>query len=265
AEAFHHVDEVWAPTRFCQQAFQSISPVEVRRMPPCVVPTEAEPAGREELGIDPRAFLFFFAFDVLSVPERKNPAGLLRAFSRVARERGRPVHLLLKLNHAETQPAYVEELQRLATGLPVTLMTGTLPREGLNGLTAACDAYVSLHRSEGLGLPLIEAMYLGRPVIATGYGGVTDFLDDETGFVVRHSPTALDKPQGPYPVGAIWAEPDVEHAASLMRSLAENPESANPRIEAARQRIRELYAPEAAARRLRCELARVRGTRPACG
>ena len=61
----------------------------------------------------------------------------------------------------------------------------------LNGLTAACDAYVSLHRSEGLGLPLIEAMYLGKPVIATGYGGVTDFLDDETGFVVRHRLAAL--------------------------------------------------------------------------
>lgn len=264
SDAFLHVDEVWAPTRFCQQAFQGIAPVEVRWMPPCVVPTEAEPADRGEWGIDPRTFLFFFAFDLLSVPERKNPAGLLRAFAKVARERGRPVHLLLKLNHAETQPDYVEELQRLVTGLPVSLLTGTLSREGLDGLTAACDAYVSLHRSEGLGLPLIEAMYLGKPVVATGYGGVTDFLDDETGFVVNHTLTALTKPQGPYPAGAVWAEPDVEHAASLLRSLAENPESAKPRIEAARRRIRELYAPEAAGRRLGCELARIHGARAAC-
>ncbi|HSG40934.1 MAG TPA: glycosyltransferase, partial [Thermoanaerobaculia bacterium] len=106
---------------------------------------------------------------------------------------------------------------------------------------------------------------LGKPVVATGYGGVTDFLDDETGFVVRHRLAALANPQGPYPVGAIWAEPDVEHAAELMRSLAEDPESARPRVEAARRRVRELYSPEAAGRRLRCELARVRTARPASG
>lgn len=261
AEAFRHVDEVWAPTAFCQESFRCIAPVEVRRVPPCVMPTEAEPASRSELGIDPRAFLFFFAFDVLSVPERKNPAGLLAAFSRVAKESRRPVHLLLKLNHHESQPSYVEELQRLAAGLPATLLTGTLPREGLNGLTAACDAYVSLHRSEGLGLPLIEAMYLGKPVVATGYGGVTDFLNDETGFVVRHRLVSLKQPEGPYPAGAVWAEPDVEHAASLMLSLAADPDSAGPKVEAARRRVHELYAPEAAGRRLRCELARLRQAR----
>ena len=100
-------------------------------------------------------------------------------------------------------------------------------------------------------------MYLGKPVIATGYGGVTDFLDDETGWVVRHRAAALERPQGPYPAGAVWAEPDVEHAAALMRALAEDPESAAPRVEAARRRVLELYAPEAAGRRLRAELARL--------
>ena len=128
-------------------------------------------------------------------------------------------------------------------------------------MLAACDAYVSLHRSEGLGLPLIEAMYLGKPVIATGYGGVTDFLDDTTGFVVRHRPAALATSQGPYPAGAVWAEPDVEHAAALMRALANAPESAAARVEAARRRVRELYAPEAAGERLRRELDRIANER----
>ena len=177
------------------------------------------------------------------MPERKNPGGLLAAFARAAREGGRPVRLLIKVNHAEADPGYVDQLRRRAEGLPVTLVTGTLTREAVNGLTAACDAYVSLHRSEGLGLPLIEAMYLGKPVIATGYGGVTDFLDDETGLVVRHRLIALDSPQGPYPAGAVWAEPDVEHAAELMRALADAPDSAAPRIAAARRRVPELYSP----------------------
>lgn len=258
AAAFQHLDEVWAPSHFCQQAFQSLATVEVRRVPPCVIPTHAAPASREALGIDPASFLFFFAFDALSVPERKNPAGLLTAFARVARESRRPVHLLLKVNHAEAEPKFIADLQSRCTGLPVTLMTGTLSRGQLDGLTAACDAYVSLHRSEGLGLPLIEAMYLGKPVIATGYGGVTDFLDEETGFVVRHGMTALARPLGPYPAGAAWAEPDAEHAASLMLALAAAPESAAPRIAAARNRVTELYSPEAAGRRLRRELERIR-------
>lgn len=261
APAFQCVDEVWAPTRFCLEAYRSISPVEVRWMPPCVRPTEAAPADRAALGVKPEEFLFLFCFDVLSVPERKNPHGLIAAFAEAARGAGRPVRLLLKVNHAEAQPEYVADLRRRARGLPVTLLVGTLRREELNGLTAACDAYVSLHRSEGLGLPLIEAMYLGKPVIATGYGGVTDFLDDGTGFVVRHRLTAIERPEGPYPAGAVWAEPDVEHAAALMRALANAPESAAARTAAARKRVRELYSPEAAGERLRRELARIRRRR----
>jgi glycosyltransferase involved in cell wall biosynthesis len=259
AGAFDHTDEVWAPSRFCQRAFESLAPVEVRLVPPCVVPATAVPASREALGIEAGSFLFFFAFDVLSVPQRKNPAGLLAAFAQVARESWRPVHLLMKVNHTEANPAFTAELQRRCAGLPVTLLTGTLSRGQLDGLTAACDAYVSLHRSEGLGLPLIEAMYLGKPVIATGYGGVTDFLDEETGFVVRHGMTALERPQGPYPAGAVWAEPDLAHAAALMLALAAAPEAAAPQVAAARQRVLDLYGPEAAARRFRCELERIRG------
>jgi glycosyltransferase involved in cell wall biosynthesis len=259
--AFQCVDEVWAPTRFCQESYEVVSPVEVRWMPPCVIPTEAEPADRAELGVKTGEFLFFYAFDALSVPERKNPAGLIAAFARMVKMGGRPARLLLKVNHAEAEPDLIEELQRRAQGLPVTVMTGTLSRKSLNGLLAACDAYVSLHRSEGLGLPLIEAMYLGKPVIGTGYGGVTDFLDDETGLVVRHRLVALEKSQGPYPAGAVWAEPDVEHAAALMRALANAPESAAARIEAARQRVWSLYSPEVAGERLRRELERIRQAR----
>ncbi|HEX4963672.1 MAG TPA: glycosyltransferase [Thermoanaerobaculia bacterium] len=261
AHAFHHADEVWAPSRFCQQAFEPIATVEVRRVPPCVVPGTAAPADRRSLGAAPGSFLFFFAFDALSVPERKNPAGLLAAFSQVSRQSRRPVHLLLKLNHAEAEPELAEDLRHRCAGLPVTLLTRALSRDQLDGLTAACDAYVSLHRSEGLGLPLIEAMYRSKPVIATGYGGVTDFLDEETGFVVRHSLRVLERPQGPYPAGAVWAEPDVEHAAALMAALAEAPESAASRVAAARSRVEDLYSPEAASRRFRGELARIRELR----
>jgi glycosyltransferase involved in cell wall biosynthesis len=105
-------------------------------------------------------------------------------------------------------------------------------------------------------------MYLNRPVIATGYGGVTDFLDDSTGWVVRHSMKALEEPLGPYPVGAVWADPDADHAAELMLQVATAPPQALAgRVDAARRRITELYAPEAAGARLRQELERIESLR----
>jgi len=269
ADSFRHVDEVWAPTHFCLDAFRAIAPVDLRWMPPCVAaPTEA-PADRKSLGIPADSFLFYFTFDALSIPERKNPNGLLSAFAQAVRESSRPLHLLLKVSHLEAQPGLGSQLTRriLDTGLPVTLVTHLMSRREVNSLMAACDAYVSLHRSEGLGLPLIEAMYLNKPVLATGYGGVTDFLDDTTGWVIRHSMQVLEEEQGPYPAGAVWAEPDPEHAAELMLEVANG--SATPktaeliarRTAAARARVLSLYSGAAAGERLRREIERIEGAR----
>ncbi|MES1210692.1 MAG: glycosyltransferase family 4 protein, partial [Acidobacteriota bacterium] len=257
AGAFGVVDEVWAPTRFCEKAFSALAPVEVRWVPPAVIPPVAAPIDRRELGIDPGEFLFFFAFDALSIPERKNPEGLVKAFAQAVRKAGRPLRLLLKINHAETSPELAGSFEELSGDLPITVISRGMSRGEMDSLTAACDAYVSLHRSEGLGLPLIEAMYLGKPVIATGYGGCTDFLDDSTGWVVRHTLTVLDKPLGPYPAGSVWAEPDVESAAAHMVEVASDPEAAAVRAAAGRSRVTEMYAPAAAGARFRDEMERI--------
>jgi glycosyltransferase involved in cell wall biosynthesis len=133
-----------------------------------------------------------------------------------------------------------------------------MSRAEMNSLTACCDAYVSLHRSEGLGLPLIESMYLGKPVIAPAYGGVTDFLDEKTGWIVRHDLATLEASQGPYPAGAVWAQPDAGHAAELMLEVASAPARAlAARTEAARRRVRGIYGPDVAGERFRSELDRI--------
>ncbi len=262
AGAFRHVDEVWAPSRFCQEAYRALAPVEVRWMPPAVIPPEEPPADRSTLGVPPESFLFFFAFDALSIPERKNPVGLIEAFARVARESPRPVHLLLKVNHLDADPSLEDLLGRMTTGQAVTLVTQPMTRSEMNSLTACCDAYVSLHRSEGLGLPLIESMYLSKPVIATGYGGVTDFLDETTGWVVRHELITLEASQGPYPAGAVWAQPDVEHAADLMLQVtSSSARGLAARTEAARRRVRGIYGPDMAGERFQRELERIVGFR----
>ncbi|HET9767562.1 MAG TPA: glycosyltransferase [Thermoanaerobaculia bacterium] len=266
APAFEHLDELWAPTHFCLDAFAPLATVPLRWVPPGVPRRAVEPMVRRDWGVPDNAFLFFCTFDARSVPERKNPKGLLAAFAGAVEASRTPLHLLLKVNHGNEAPELLADLRMRTAGLPVTLSTATVPRPEIDSLLAGCDALVSLHRSAGLGLPLIEAMQLGRPVIATGYGGCCDFLDDKTGWVVRHSLVPLREPHGPYPVGAVWAEPDVEHAAELMLRVVADREGRSRKVEAARRRVDELYAPAAAGERIKRELDRIlavrRGQRP---
>ncbi|HEX2163791.1 MAG TPA: glycosyltransferase, partial [Thermoanaerobaculia bacterium] len=256
AHSFRYLDELWAPTRFCRDAFGALASIDVHWVPPAVREPQGRALDRRGLGVPEAAFLFFFAFDALSVPQRKNPSGLLCALSRALELTDRPLHLLLKVSHGD-ETELLQQLRQQSRDLPVTLITRSLSRSEMNDLTATCDAYVSLHRSEGLGLPLIEAMYLGKPVIATGYGGCTDFLDESTGWIVPHRLVALDRDYGPYPAGATWAEPDVAHAAALLARVAEAPEEASERAAVAGRRVRELYSPEAAGARFLRELERI--------
>ena len=260
AGACRTVDEIWAPSRFCLEAYRTLAPVDVRWVPPAVRFPEAadsDPAAWRAAARD--AFLFYNAFDALSVPERKHPFGLLDAFALACRRSHRHLHLLLKTQHLDPRSALSRELRMRAHGLPVTIIARELARADVDKLTATCHAYVSLHRSEGLGLPLIEAMSLGKPVIATGYGGVTDFLSDETGWIVPHRLTPLRESHGPYPEGAVWADPDLDAAADLMCELASGAAERSPRISAARAFVTERYSVAAAARRFRHELSRIRG------
>jgi glycosyltransferase involved in cell wall biosynthesis/SAM-dependent methyltransferase len=247
-------DEIWAASQFSRAAFEAISPVPVRLVPPCVpAPRWVAPkAARAELGLDDGRFYFFFAFDARSVPERKNPRAAIEALRRYLARSERPrrdVGLLLKLQEAERETELVAALREAAGGMPVTFFDGATDREGVERMLAASDAVLSLHRSEGLGLLPIEAMHLGKPVVATGYGGVCDFLDEESGFPVRHRLVTIERDAGPYPQGAVWAEPDLDHAVEQMIRVVSGAPPVERRTRAARARVEELYGVEAAGRR----------------
>jgi glycosyltransferase involved in cell wall biosynthesis len=80
-----------------------------------------------------------------------------------------------------------------------------------------------MHRSEGLGLHCAEAMWLGKPVIATRYSGNVDFMDDTCAAMLDYQLVPVRYGQGIYPPEAVWAEPDTEQASVWMRSLASDP------------------------------------------
>jgi hypothetical protein len=109
---------------------------------------------------------------------------------------------------------------------------------------AGCDAYVSLHRSEGTGLTITDAMSLGKPVIATGWSGNMDFLSVGNGFPVQYELVEIDETVGPYGAGETWAEPSIDHAAALMRQVFEDRQEARRRGEVARSDVHRDYSPE---------------------
>jgi glycosyltransferase involved in cell wall biosynthesis len=218
---FYRFDELWVGTSFIQRNLARVSPVPVYVVQPYVVPLSAVPV-REELKLANDDFVFLFAFDYFSCFERKNPISTVRAF-KLAFKGDERVKLLIKTTNAEKFKAKSDALIAEAGGDPrIVLLDKYCTKEELNNIIASCDAYVSLHRTEGFGLPIAEAMLLHKPVIATGWSGNLDFTTEENSLLVKHEFSVNTEDYGPYKVGMRWAEPDVDHAAKLMRILYED-------------------------------------------
>ena len=155
--------------------------------------------------------------------ERKNPIGLIDAFTRAFPEPGRPA-ALPEEHQRRPLPAELARVQAAIGGRPdIVVSDEYVDHDRLTALTAHCDCYVSLHRSEGFGLTIAEAMAFGKPAIATGYSGNLAFMDAESSYLVPYSLPSLDAAIGPYPAGTVWADPDLDEAARFMRQVVEDP------------------------------------------
>jgi glycosyltransferase involved in cell wall biosynthesis len=221
--SFGHVDEVWASTRYLADVFASYDRVPVSLVP---VPLEfTDPqvvAGdRERLGLDDR-FTVLFSFDFLSVMERKNPIGLVEAFRR-AFDEDDGARLILKSINGEVFP---EQLERLLDAVgdrtDIEVWDRYLDARDRLALVAVADCYASLHRSEGLGLTMAEAMAVGTPVVATAYSGNLDFMQEGQALLVPAEVVEIGPGQF-YPADGHWADPDLDAAAAALRRLADEP------------------------------------------
>ncbi|WP_426592762.1 glycosyltransferase [Cellulomonas sp. McL0617] len=259
--AFAFVDEVWVATDFVRAAVEPHSPVPVRTLMPPLPQRGDEPTlTRADLGL-PDGFLFLFVFDHLSTLDRKNPLGLIDAFTSAFGPRDGAVLVLKSLN-AHRRPSDAERLRLHAAGHPhVHLREEYLQAAERDALVAHSDAYVSLHRSEGLGLTMAEAMAWGKPVVATGYSGNLQFMNDDNSFLVPWAAATIPGSAAPYPTGGRWAEPDLDAAARLMRRLVDDPAAAAAVGERAARDIRELHSVVAAGGPLGARLSQIRRER----
>jgi glycosyltransferase involved in cell wall biosynthesis len=223
--AFALIDEIWVYSRFMAENIGAVAPVPVVVLPP---PVERPSERLEPLrpGV-PAGFLFLFVFDYLSTVQRKNPVGLIEAF-KTAFAPGEGPQLLIKTINAPLRPLAEEEVLWAAHGREdIHVVDRSLSGEELNRLMAACDCYVSLHRAEGFGLTMAEAMAIGKPVIGTGYSGNVDFMNRENSYLVDYTMGHVGAECEIYPPEGEWAEPSVEHAAQLMRRVYDEPEEAS--------------------------------------
>ncbi|MGJ7508108.1 glycosyltransferase family 4 protein [Variovorax sp. GT1P44] len=218
-----NVDEAWAATEFVARGLRERLSIPVRTLFPGVKLAPYQRRNRAHFGLSEAPFTFLFTFHMVSVMERKNPLGLIHAFKTAFGEDD-AVRLVLKTSFGDRHPAQIAELRDAAAGANITVIDQVYSPDEVLSLMDACDAYVSLHRSEGLGLTMAEAMLMGKPVIATNFSGNVDFMDESNSLLVPYELVKLGKPIPPYGADLEWAEPSVEEAAKLMRRLYENRE-----------------------------------------
>ncbi|NTW38263.1 MAG: glycosyltransferase [Cellulomonadaceae bacterium] len=261
---FATVDEVWVATEFVRAAIAPHAPVPVRVMTPPLPQRRELPAlDRADLGI-PEGVVFLFSFDYLSTMERKNPRGVVDAY-RAAFTASDGTVLVVKSINAALRPVEAERLRRhVADRADIVLLEDYLDADTRDALVALSDCYVSLHRSEGLGLTMAEAMAWGKPVVATAYSGNLQFMTEDNSLLVPWEYAPIPEGADPYPVGGRWAEPDLVVAARLLRSVVDDPAAAQARGRRAAQDIAALHSPAAAGAAMAArlsELARARRTR----
>ncbi|QJD85120.1 glycosyltransferase family 4 protein [Cohnella herbarum] len=253
AEGFRHLDEIWVPTSFVESSIAGKSPIPVIRIPHGVQVDVPDNIDRKSFGLPERKFLFLCMYDTFSYGPRKNPYSVLKAYRDSVTRFGLPAGLVIKMNNP--QQSEIDNLKRDSEGLPnVWIIDRVLSRMEANALLNCADCYISLHRSEGFGLPLAEAMYLGKPVIGTHWSGNTDFMTTENSGAVRYRLTRIGQNLGPYKAHQLWAEPDVEHAMYLMRSAVYDAEWRKRIALNGQATIRDRFSPEAAGKAIRGRL-----------
>ncbi len=242
-------NEIWCPSEFARASIAAKLPKPVLTMPHAIDFPVPKGDFRAKFGLPAHTFLFLFAYDLNSSQERKNPRAVIAAF-RKAFPFGGPVGLVVKTHNPDRNSTAFVELQSDLAGLEnAHLLCETLPRAAIYELQQACDCFVSLHRAEGFGLSIAEAMFLGKPVITTDWSGTAEFVNVTNGCPVNYRLLTLDRNYGPYSRGQTWADPDIDHAAHWMRSLADDTSFRESLGKRAAADIRRNFSPKTIGRR----------------
>lgn len=248
--ALEQVHEVWVTNEMTRAALQPLTskPVTLVRIP-IQVPTSPTPYTRAQLGM-PEGRVLLTNFDYLSVPRRKNPLGVIAAYREaVAPDEG--VRLIVKSINAHLAPLAHDEIVRATRGRDdIELVDTYVSHAEMQAMIELSDGYLSLHRSEGFGLNVADAIARGTPVVSTAYSGTLEFTASDTAALVPWVPIEVGPGAEPYPATARWAEPDHAAAVHAIRSLLDDPEAAHARARRGVELIERDWSLSATSRRI---------------
>jgi len=241
--AFLLADEIWAPSEFVCESIKKSTDKPVFVIPYVFPPLSCGDHTRKDFHLPEDKVLFLSMYDSSSITERKNPLGAIRAYKQAFSIEDNHVGLVVKVNNLQNQD--IKQLKAELEGYPNTyFITDVLDRRMVNALIASVDVFVSLHRAEGFGLVLAEAMLLGTVVIATNWSANAEFMNGEVSCPVNYELIPLSEDYGPFKAGNRWADPDLGQAAEYMKRLSENCSYRTEISENARKHMEKHFAPE---------------------
>jgi glycosyltransferase involved in cell wall biosynthesis len=255
------VEELWAPSAHVARALEPLAPsIPVTTIPIPVAPLATASRSRAELGLPDRMFTVCSSVDYVSGFERQNPLAVIEAF-RTAFAGDHDARLVLSTINAQRDARrHAELLAAVREDHAIDVRDGADAAADAGALAAACDCYVSLHRAEAFGIDLATAMWLGKPVIATGYSGNLDYMTADNSMLVDHQLVSIGPGADPYPASGRWADPSPQHAAELLKRLSEDPATAQRLGSRAAKDIRDSHSPRATGDAVSRRLESIRAT-----
>ncbi|MFP3603806.1 glycosyltransferase family 4 protein [Paraburkholderia sp. SIMBA_053] len=250
ARVHQFVDEIWAQSRFVQTAFRKLGDTPVHHMPMAVdIPAPTQRV-RGRFGLPEDDFLFYLMFDGNSWLTRKNPLAGVQAFQKAFDASISGVGLVIKGMNIREDDAIWKRIRDMASrDWRIRIVSEKLTRQDLINFMASLDSYVSLHRSEGFGRVIAEAMLLAQPVVVTNFSGNVDYCDTETAFLVDGELVPLKAGDYLFHEGQYWCDPDVAQAAQQIRRVFEDAAARNRIAAAGQQRLQQDYSIAAVSRR----------------
>ena len=216
--AINLVDEIWTPSEFASESVRKVTDKPVVTIPYNVTAETDAKYDRKYFNLPEDKFLFLVMFDANSTIMRKNPLGAIEAFKKAFSPEDDSVGIVIKTNNAEEKK--LEPVKQLLEGYKnVYFITDILEKKAVNSLIADVDVFVSLHRAEGFGLVMAEAMLNGTVCIATNWSSNTEFMNKDIACMVDYSFITLEKDMSPYRKGAKWADANTDEAAGYMKRL----------------------------------------------
>ena len=212
------LDEIWTPSEFTSDSIRKVTNKPVHTIPYNVTAHTDDKYDRKYFGLPEDKFLFLIMFDFNSTMVRKNPVGAIEAYKKAFDGNDDSVGLVIKTSNTDFDK--IESVKKLLEGYKnIYFITEVLEKTAVNSLIKDVDVFVSLHRAEGFGIVMAEAMLVNTVCIATNWSSNIEFMNKDIACMVDYSFVTLEKDASPYRKGSKWADADTDQAAGYMKKL----------------------------------------------